>query len=235
MFQIIWTFCCAELMQNIYFSSSLPGDLSIYLRVTQRALLIILSKTMQNQLFPNKCKEKCFQMMSSAHLHNSKAPQNVMMLMIHLRKRQARRVTSEQEIHIETANVSHKSSLPVLRLHSKSVLKQDSDYLQKRPIVEKNPFACDCYVTIRRRVIKTILYFQMSHQLSSIQYGYGHYHMTVSMLWEIQTNESPFFLSICLLFSLHQKQLQQQILAAVSKELTLILQVKDFGYYIIRN
>ena len=36
---------------------------------------------------PTKCKEKFFQMMSSAYLHHSKAPQNVLMLMIHLRNR----------------------------------------------------------------------------------------------------------------------------------------------------
>ena len=39
---------------------------------------------------PTECKEKGFQMMLSAYLHYSKAPQNVLMLTIHLRKRQAR-------------------------------------------------------------------------------------------------------------------------------------------------
>ena len=39
---------------------------------------------------PTECKEKCFQMMAPAYLHYSKAPQNVLMLMIHLRKRSAR-------------------------------------------------------------------------------------------------------------------------------------------------
>ena len=39
---------------------------------------------------PIECKEKCFQMMSSAYLPYSKAPQNVFMLMIHLRKRSGR-------------------------------------------------------------------------------------------------------------------------------------------------
>ena len=33
-----------------------------------------------------ECKEKCFQMMSLAYLHYSKASQNFLMLMIHLRK-----------------------------------------------------------------------------------------------------------------------------------------------------
>ena len=37
-----------------------------------------------------ECKEKCFQIISSAYRHYSKAPQNVLMLMIHLRKRSAR-------------------------------------------------------------------------------------------------------------------------------------------------
>ena len=39
---------------------------------------------------PTQSKEKCSQMMSSAYLHYSKAPQNVLMLMIHLRKRSGR-------------------------------------------------------------------------------------------------------------------------------------------------
>ena len=34
---------------------------------------------------PTECKEKCFHMISSACLHYSKAPQNVLMLMILLR------------------------------------------------------------------------------------------------------------------------------------------------------
>ena len=44
---------------------------------------------------PTECKEKCFQMVSSAYLHYSEAPQNVLMLMIHLRKRPGRLVTYE--------------------------------------------------------------------------------------------------------------------------------------------
>ena len=40
------------------------------------------------KIVPTKCKEKCFQMTSSAYLHHSKAPQNV--LMFYLRKRSAR-------------------------------------------------------------------------------------------------------------------------------------------------
>ena len=32
---------------------------------------------------PTECKEKCFQMTSSAYLHYSNTPQNVLMLMIH--------------------------------------------------------------------------------------------------------------------------------------------------------
>ena len=39
---------------------------------------------------PTECKEKSFQMVSSAYLRSSKAPQNLLMLMIHLRKRSAR-------------------------------------------------------------------------------------------------------------------------------------------------
>ena len=39
---------------------------------------------------PTECKEKCFQMTSTPYIHQSKAPQNVLMLMIHLRKRSAR-------------------------------------------------------------------------------------------------------------------------------------------------
>ena len=39
---------------------------------------------------PTECKEKFFQMMSSVYLHYSKAPQNVLILMIRLRKRSAR-------------------------------------------------------------------------------------------------------------------------------------------------
>ena len=39
---------------------------------------------------PTECKEKCFQMVSSAYLHYSEAPQNVLVLMTHLRKRSAR-------------------------------------------------------------------------------------------------------------------------------------------------
>ena len=39
---------------------------------------------------PTECKEKCFQMMSPAHLHYSKAPKNVLMLLIHLGKRSGR-------------------------------------------------------------------------------------------------------------------------------------------------
>ena len=37
-----------------------------------------------------ECKEKCFQMKSPAYLHYGKAPQNVLMLMIHLRKKSGR-------------------------------------------------------------------------------------------------------------------------------------------------
>ena len=37
-----------------------------------------------------ECKKKFFEMMSHAYLHCSKAPQNKLMLMIHLRKRSAR-------------------------------------------------------------------------------------------------------------------------------------------------
>ena len=43
---------------------------------------------------PTECKEKCFQMMLSAYLHYTKAPQNVLML-IHLRKRSGRYVIHE--------------------------------------------------------------------------------------------------------------------------------------------
>ena len=39
---------------------------------------------------PTECKEKSFQMISSAYLLLSKAPLNVLMLMIHLRKRSVR-------------------------------------------------------------------------------------------------------------------------------------------------
>ena len=42
-----------------------------------------------------KCKVKCFQMMSSAYLHFSKAPQNVLMFMTNQNKRSA--------IYIETS------------------------------------------------------------------------------------------------------------------------------------
>ena len=42
-----------------------------------------------------ECKEKCFQLMSSAYLHYNKAPQNVLVLMIHLRKRSGRQVLYE--------------------------------------------------------------------------------------------------------------------------------------------
>ena len=49
-----------------------------------------------------ECKEKCFQMMSSSYLHYSKAPQNVLMLMIHLKKRSLRGVIYEVEIQIES-------------------------------------------------------------------------------------------------------------------------------------
>ena len=44
---------------------------------------------------PTECKEKCFQMMTSTYLHYSKAPQTVLVLMIHLRKRSARLVIYE--------------------------------------------------------------------------------------------------------------------------------------------
>ena len=36
---------------------------------------------------PTECKVKCFLMMSSAYFYYSKVPQNMLMLMIHLRKR----------------------------------------------------------------------------------------------------------------------------------------------------
>ena len=39
---------------------------------------------------PTECNEKWFQMMSFAYLHYGKAPQNMLMLMIHLKKRSAR-------------------------------------------------------------------------------------------------------------------------------------------------
>ena len=39
---------------------------------------------------PTECKETFFQIMSPAYHHCSKAPRNVLMLMIHLRKRSAR-------------------------------------------------------------------------------------------------------------------------------------------------
>ena len=39
---------------------------------------------------PTESKEKCFQMKSSAYLYYGKAPQNMLMLMIHLKKRSAR-------------------------------------------------------------------------------------------------------------------------------------------------
>ena len=56
---------------------------------------------------PIECIEKYFQMMSSAYLQYSKATQNVLTLMIHLRKRSAR-----------------------FWLHFKSGLEQDFDDLQ---------------------------------------------------------------------------------------------------------
>ena len=44
---------------------------------------------------PTESKEKCFQVTSSAYLHYSKAPHNVLTLMIHLRKSSARWVIYE--------------------------------------------------------------------------------------------------------------------------------------------
>ena len=83
---------------------------------------------------------------SSAYLHY-KAPQNVLVLMIHLRKKSGRWVIYELEIYIETpcshhsCQMSHLSSLPALWSHSKSGLEQDFDGQQQRPLVEMEHFA----------------------------------------------------------------------------------------------
>ena len=65
---------------------------------------------------PSECKEKCFHMMSSAYLHYSKAPQNV--LMIHLRKRSARwaiYMNRKFQIYIESAPVFQMTSVTIYR------------------------------------------------------------------------------------------------------------------------
>ena len=64
---------------------------------------------------PYWMQRRMFQMTSSSYLHHSRAPQNVLMLMIYIRKRSARWVIYELEIYIESAPVFQiTSQLPVI-------------------------------------------------------------------------------------------------------------------------
>ena len=58
--------------------------LSIFSKICTLAILLDLGEV---KTAPTECQEKCFQMVPPAYLHYGKAPQNVLMLMIHLRKR----------------------------------------------------------------------------------------------------------------------------------------------------
>ena len=64
------------------------GNLYAVLKLYPIDFFLILSITVkvdfgEEKTAPTECQEKCFHMMSSAYLHYSKAPQNV--LMTHLR------------------------------------------------------------------------------------------------------------------------------------------------------
>ena len=60
--------------------------LHIHIAKVKITYLIVTVDFGEVKTAPTECKEKCFQMMSPAYLHYSKAPKNVLMLMIHLRK-----------------------------------------------------------------------------------------------------------------------------------------------------
>ena len=56
----------------------------------RRSLLTVTVDFGEVKTAPTEFKEKSIQMTSSAYLHLGKAPKNVLMLMIHLRKRSVR-------------------------------------------------------------------------------------------------------------------------------------------------